>query len=122
MAGEGGREAALTRSAVAPSERVGRVVYMARHVPKPPTQQEVLLDALSDHRWHSSLELYGLRMVVHSRIDGLRKAGHTIETRRLGRGAENFYYRLVPRPAAPAMVGRPTARVASASSPRGAVR
>ena len=55
-----------------------------------------LLEALSDRRPHHHLELYGLRMIVHSRISDLRKRGHHIrswsESHPNGR---RHYYQLV---------------------------
>ncbi|HMA26100.1 MAG: hypothetical protein ACM33U_09010 [Solirubrobacterales bacterium] len=53
-----------------------------------------LLDALSDGEWHESLSLYGLGMVVHSRVNELRRHGYAIESRcegRRGRDARYFY-------------------------------
>lgn len=59
-------------------------------------QWQQLLDRLSDGRWHTSAELYGeLRFVVHSRVSDLRRRGYTIESERVGNGAENHRYRLV---------------------------
>lgn len=56
------------------------------------THCERLLAVLSDGREHDHHELYGLGMIVHSRVADLRKRGHVIEHRRDG---DLSVYRLV---------------------------
>lgn len=62
---------------------------------------ERLLEVLSDGNPHSHHELYGLRLIVHSRIAELRKRGHTIHCWKAklgrdfkGRDVWTYYYRL----------------------------
>ena len=61
-----------------------------------------LLEVLSDGKPHSHSELYGLGMVVHSRVAELRKRGHNIVCTRQRthvdekrRPAYSYWYRLV---------------------------
>lgn len=70
------------------------------------TGNERVLQALSDGRWHTHLELYGLGVVLHSRISELRSpkgGGHNILMRReSGYDMERrvrtttYWYRLMP--------------------------
>jgi len=45
-----------------------------------PTDADRLLAVLADGRPHNHLELYGLNMIVHSRVADLRKRGHDVQT------------------------------------------
>lgn len=59
-----------------------------------PTHTERLLVALSDGKPHSHHELYGLHMIVHSRVSDLRRKGHTI---RAWREHGDYWYQLEPQ-------------------------
>jgi hypothetical protein len=56
------------------------------------THSDRVLDLLADGEPHSHRELYGLYVIVHSRISDLRKRGHTIECWREG---DEYLYQLV---------------------------
>jgi hypothetical protein len=56
------------------------------------THSERVLDLLADGEPHSHRELYGLYVIVHSRISDLRKRGHTIECWREG---DEYLYQLI---------------------------
>lgn len=50
-----------------------------------------MLKLLSDGEWHSSHQVYALRVVAHSRVAELRKRGHVITCARVG---DDYFYRL----------------------------
>lgn len=50
-----------------------------------------VLELLSDGRVHSHHEIYGLRVVGHSRIAELRRRGHRISCERSG---DTYWFRL----------------------------
>lgn len=55
------------------------------------THEDTLLGVLADGRWHDHYSLYRLGLMVHSRVAVLRKRGHVIECRRVGK---HYEYRL----------------------------
>jgi hypothetical protein len=62
-----------------------------------------LLDALADGQPKSHLELYGLGIMVHSRIADLRARGYTFSVYSklegpIGRKERLYYYKLLGRP------------------------
>lgn len=59
------------------------------------THAEMILDLLRDGRWHTASELYALHVIAHSRIAELRRKGHVIEHRQVGRGSAGHEYRLL---------------------------
>lgn len=61
------------------------------------TDCDRLLAVLSDGRPHNHLELYGLNMIVHSRVADLRKRGYTIESwRERHVNGTRYWYQLLP--------------------------
>lgn len=63
---------------------------------KRPSQNQRILEVLSDRRWHTHHELYAIGCVAHSRLAELRSRGHEIEQRRqVVSGAQVWEYRLV---------------------------
>lgn len=61
------------------------------------TQAQAILHLLSDHRWHSSRELYQASGSFRygARIDDLRKKGHVIESKAIS--VSMWEYRLIPK-------------------------
>ena len=66
---------------------------------KRPSQNERILELLSDGRWHDHHSLYAIGCVAHSRLAELRARGHQIEQRRsVVNGAQIWEYRLTSSP------------------------
>lgn len=65
---------------------------------------EKILDLLADGRSHSFRELYGLGVMVHSRVADLRKRGYDIRVETVtDQGRRDYLYTLVGAPLSPAV-------------------
>lgn len=82
----------------------GRLVYGLASTPRGTrgnrlTDTDRLLAVLADGRPHNHLELYGLNMIVHSRVADLRKRGHDVRSWRESHpNGPRYWYELVGAP------------------------